>query len=390
MSRTPSSGSRKNAWAFVTTSFGFGPISKAVSIALELKAEAPEVETHYFGAGISYDYAQKSGAFDLRTEVDVDRRESLAALLPQLTNYAAVVSVLNLDILSLWRRDLPPLYFVDSLAWMWPTPPAGIENAAAYFVQDYLLPEERVKDWTAACPLVLVAPIASVSSGLEVRAEKQNRLLVNFSGCANPFAPPELYEKYALVLASAILEEAGQRYERIVFCGNEKLADYLRRNLGAAPFVQFAHFAHEDFLRLLVSSALVLSVPGITSTVEALASETPLAFLLPQNDSQALMSERYRALLGEECCMAFSRFGPEFLFPPSLSPKESVALALTLLQKILSTRQLEIRTMIRGLMSLPGSYSIAGLRSNISNRWSSSGQRIIVLHILAQSRVAGN
>lgn len=377
--------SLKHACAFVATSFGFGPVSKAVSIALEMKAQAPDLETHYFGAGVGYDYAQKSAAFDLLIKVDVDRHATLVSLLPQLASYDAVFSVLNLDILPLWRSDLPPLYFVDSLTWMWPSLPAGIENASAYFVQDYLLLPERIQDWSAACPLVLVAPIESVSS-LEVPPEKVNRLLVNFAGCANPFAPPELYEKYGLVLASSILEEAGQRYERIVFCCNEPLANYLRRSVGSASSVEFGHFAHDEFVRLLVSSALVLSAPGITSTLEGLASQTPLGFLLPQNDSQALLSERYRLLLGEESCMAFSRFGSEFCFPPFLRESKSVALALTLLQRILATRQPEIRSMIHGLMSLPASYSIANLRNNIINEWTCSGQQSIVSHFLSQGK----
>lgn len=376
----------KPAFAFVATSFGFGPTSKAASIASELKAQAPDLEAHFFGAGVGYDYAQKSAAFDSLVKVDVDRHETLVALLPQLASYDAVFSVLNLDILSLWRSDLPPLYFVDSLAWMWPSPPAGIENAAVYFVQDYLLSSERIQDWAAAFPLVLVAPIESVNSSLEVPPEKVNRLLVNFAGCANPFAAPGLYEKYGLILASSILEEAGQRYERIVFCCNEPLANYLRRSVGAGASVEFRHFPHDEFLRLLVSSARVLSAPGITSTVEALASQTDFGFLLPQNDSQVLISERCRSLLGEESCMAFSRFGQEFCFPTFLPPAESVNLALTFLQSILTSRQPEISSMIRTLLSLPASYSIARLRDNISKRWSASGQKLIVSHVLSQMR----
>ncbi|HEV7744527.1 MAG TPA: hypothetical protein VGO56_06000 [Pyrinomonadaceae bacterium] len=378
--------SLKHSCAFVATSFGFGPVSKAVSIASEMKAQAPDLETHYFGAGIGYDYAQKSAAFDSLVKVDVDRHETLVSLLPQLAAYGAVFSVLNLDILTLWRSDLPPLYFVDSLAWMWPSLPAGIGNAAVYFVQDYLLSRERIRDWSLACPLVLVAPIESVSS-LEVPPEKVNRLLVNFAGCANPFAPSELYEKYGFILTSSILEEAEQRYERIVFCCNEPLANYLRRSVGAASSVEFRHFAHDEFLQLLVSSQRVLSAPGITSTVEALASQTDFGFLLPQNDSQALISERCRSQLGEESCMAFSRFGPEFYFPPFLPPGESVSLALTHLEKILSTRQPEIRSMIQSLLSLPTSYSIANLRANTVNSWSGPGQQGIVSHFLSQTRM---
>lgn len=64
MPQPQSSRSLKSARAFVATSFGFGPVSKAVSIALEMKVQAPDFETHYFGSGIGYDYAQKSNAFE--------------------------------------------------------------------------------------------------------------------------------------------------------------------------------------------------------------------------------------------------------------------------------------------------------------------------------------
>jgi hypothetical protein len=379
--------SPNHACAFIATSFGFGPVSKAVSIACELKSQAPHLEAHYFGAGIGYEYAQKSEAFDLLINVDVDQSEALLKLLPQLSSYGSVFSVLNLETLRHWRRDLPPLFFVDSLAWMWASPPRGIENVAAYFVQDYLLPPERIRDWTTLCPLVLVAPIESVGkTRIEAVPKKRNRLLINFSGCSNPFALPGLYEKYASVLGSAILTEADQRFEEIIFCCNEELADYLRKELGESFVFRAGHYAHEEFLNLLASSELVLSAPGITFTLEALTSKTPVGFLLPQNDSQALMSERYRLLLGEESCMAFSRFGSEFRMPEFLPTTESVALALMLLQRILDSHQPKIRSMIRSLLNFSSTHSIADLRTNMTRQWDCSGQQIIVSHVLSQLR----
>jgi hypothetical protein len=373
-----------NSCAFVATSFGFGPVSKAVSLALELKRQAPRLERRFLGAGISFDYARKSGAFDVLTNVDVDDHEQLVTLLPTLTSNAAVFSVLNLSILPLWKSTYPPLYFVDSLAWMWPSPPAGIENVAAYFVQDYLLSPERIQEWRCSSPLVLVAPIeARTLAQIEVPGEKSNRLLVNFSGCANPFAPASLYEDYASVLTSAILEAAGERFAQIVFCCNESLARYLRGKFGAES-VRFEHLPHRDFLQMLVSSKTVLSAPGITSTLEALTLGVPVRFLLPQNDSQALISERCKTMLGEECCMAFSRFGAEFTFPVDLTPQASVGLAQNQLQTILSEHRSKIGPMVNELMSLPSSYSIAALRSNITSQWSCPGQEMVVSKFLAQ------
>jgi hypothetical protein len=371
------------ACAFVATSFGFGPVSKAVSIALELKCQAPHIDSHFFGAGISLDYARKSGAFDLLINVDVDNNEQLVGLVPTLTSYHAVFSVLNLNILPLWKRTLPPLYFVDSLAWMWPSPPVGIQNVTTYFVQDYLLSPERIRDWSGVCPLVLTPPIEPKLPNLKAPSEKISQLLVNFSGCANPFVHAGLYEDYASTLSSAILVEANQRFEQIVFCCNEQLAEYLRGKFGDGK-AQFGHLSHEDFLQALVSSEMVLSVPGITSTLEALALDVPLRFLLPQNDSQSLISERYRALLGEECCMAFSRFGPEFMSPMYLAPQASVELAFEYLQMILAKHRSEVGPMIKELMSPPSTYSIAALRSNITSQWSCSGQEMVVSKFLDQ------
>ena len=378
------SGPLQKACAFIATGFGFGPISKAISIAQELKAQAPHLEAHYFGGGIDYDYARKSGAFDKLCKADVDQPAVLNSLLPQLASYQAVFSVLNLELLPLWSSRTTPLYFVDSLAWMWPSAPAGLENVAAYFVQDYFMPLERLRQWEIIAPVVLVPPIETASHAkLERVLTKSNQLLVNFSGCANPFAPPELYEKYTSLLASAILEQVETRFERVIFCCNERLTAYLRQQLSERYIAHIGHFTHEEFLHLLNSSSRVLSAPGITTTLEALALQVPVRFLLPQNDSQALLSEQYRLLLGDDACMAFSRFGPEFYYPPFLPAREGVELALAHLRTILDTRQSHIRSMVHEMLTGSQIFKLDRLRKNINHPCSTSGQRLIIQHVLS-------
>jgi hypothetical protein len=383
-SRQVALSARLDACAFIATSFGFGPVSKAVSIAQELKAQAPSLQAHYFGAGIDYDFARKSAVFDRLCKVDADRRETLIELLPQLTSYRAVFSILNLDLVRLWKKTSTPLYFVDSLAWMWQSLPEGIENSAAYFVQDYLIPAERISEWSAKSKLVLVAPIETASDAADgTPSSKENQLLINFSGCANPFAPPELYEQYALVLATAILSAAGDDYERIIFCCNQQLASYLQNRLPASSAVTVGHFAHEEFLSLLRSSLLVLSAPGITTTLEAIATRAIVRFLLPQNDSQALLGEQYRSLLGDNACMAFSRFGSEFALPPALPEREKIRFALQSLKTILDGCQPQISGMIRELLNVPSSYSLAPLKQHITQNWKAPGQQAVISHVLS-------
>lgn len=369
-----------NALAFISTSFGFGPVSKAVSIAGELKAESPRRELHYFGEGIAHDYAHKSGVFDRVFRVDVDRHDSLSKLVPTLASYRAVVSVMNFELLPLWPRT-PPLYLVDSLAWMWPGPPPGIENVRTYFVQDYLLTKARADEWRERVPLVVIAPVETASELSKTKPwTRRNQLLVNFSGAANPFAPRGLYEMYGLVLGTAILSAAQSRYEKIVICCNESLAAYLRARLDAAS-VSIGHFPHEEFVELLLTSRMLLSAPGITTTLEATATDTPVKFLLPQNDSQALLGETYRELLGDDACIPFSRFGPEFSFPRALPKDAAVILALEMLDKILRGRGEQVSAAVKSLFNSSQADTLKSLK-RVTGRWGAPGQRVIASHIL--------
>lgn len=370
-------------YAFLSTSFGFGPVSKAVTIAHELRERVPHAALHFFGSRIDYDFASKSRVFDRIFKIDVDDRESLEQLVPQFSTYAGVFSALNLDILPLWKPSLPPLYLVDSLAWMWAQPPAGIDRVAGYFIQDYLVPPDRLEEYRQRAPVHLVPPIQATGfrkSG--VQRPRGPQLLVNFSGCATPFKNDDLLETYARVLMEAILEEGRERFESIVFCSNEALARRLAPALDGVHMARVGHFPHDEFLQLLAQSERVLTSPGITTTVEALALGVPLCFLPPQNYSQALLGERNRKLLGDPPTMALSRFGPDFHVEPNMEEAAGVALVASHLRRVLQTHRPEIHEMVRGLLDTPREHVLEKLRTNISQPWQDSGQKVIVDHVL--------
>ena len=373
-------------WAFLSTSFGFGPVSKAVTTAQELKRRRPQAIAHYFGAGIDHDFAVKSRAFDRIFRIDVDRRDSLVELIPQLAHYQAVFSILNLDILPSWPAGHPPLYLIDSLAWMWPSPPAGLGNVKAYFVQDYLVSEERIRGWREEFPLVVVGPIEAASLAREIGHDSSiRRLLVNFSGCANPIAPPEIFRRYVEILTGAVLEFI-DKFDEIKLCCNEKLSRHiwdLLQDERSSGVVEVGHFAHNEFLKMLAGSQVVVSAPGITTTLEANAFGKSIRFLLPQNYSQALMSERYRILFGDRCCMALSRFAPEFTVSPDLPEEEGVARVVAALQHILTERQQDVRDMVGELIEDQASGEPLKLPLPDGRHWHKPGQKAIVEHVLA-------
>lgn len=375
-------GSRKiNACAFLSTSFGFGPVSKAESIAREIKKQATFLTTHFFGSGIDYEFALKSPEFDRVYKLDVDCEEIVQELAELLTHYSAIFSIMNHQILKHWRRCDVPLYLIDSLTWMWVAPPPGLNKVERYFVQDYLAPVHELKRWREEASLTLVAPIVKANKK-EVTQETSSQLLVNFSGCANPFATGNLYREYVEVLSDAILEKAGDRFEKIIFCCNKQLSEHLSQYLKNYPNVQVCHASHDLFLRFLNNSEMLLTAPGITTTIEALSMNIPVGFLLPQNYSQSLLSENYRVSLGESAGMALSRFGEEFRIPPKMEEREGVVLTLSHLEEILTTRILEIKEMIGDLLSGSSVEVTARLKQNITVKWERTGQEMIVSDFL--------
>lgn len=374
---------KQEACAFLSTSFGFGPVSKAVTIARELKRQAPHLETHYFGYGVDYDFAKKSGAFDQIFRVDVDQHEILIELVPQLIGYHSIFSVLNFDILSLWPEDHPPLYIVDSLAWMWPDPPPRLERARAYFVQNYLVEQDRIKSWGEHFPLILVDPIHPELEQQEVASSTQ-QLLVNFSGCANPFAPTSLFKRYVEVLAQAVLAQA-ELFDKVIFCCNEQLGEYLRRILTHSKAIVAGHLPHNEFLDTLSRSSALLTSPGITTTLEANALGKKVRFLLPQNYSQALMSERYITSLGEHSCMALSRFAPELAVPAGLPEEEGVMRVIRSLEEILYRREEEVLNVLGDILRDQASKGPLDIPMTIKEGHAERGQSAIVRFALSQA-----
>jgi hypothetical protein len=369
------------ACAILATSFGFGPVSKAVTIARELRSRVPSLEIHFFGAGIDHEFAERCDAFDRLIRLDTDSRDGTQIMLQALPDYEFVVSVLNFELLSMWHAAHPPLYIVDSLAWLWPAAPRDIANAAAYFVQAYLVPVERIEEWQKLGTMVLVGPICPEVAKRSV-TNGHSELLVNFSGCANPFAGPEIFEAYVDVLTDSVLRHA-QRFDRVTICCNEFLSAHLRRRLlPADDRLLIGHLSHDEFLKVLSRASLLLSSPGITTTLEAEAAGTPVRFLLPQNYSQALMAELYRSALGDRSGMAFSRFSPAFAITPDLPERDGVGAVLRSLNEILHQRPSEIRSMIDDLILDGVERGSLPLPLPTGKEWRTSGQQIIVDRIL--------
>lgn len=370
--------------AFLSTAFGFGPVSKAVTIAREVLRRQPGSTLDYFGAGIDYQFAKKADAFSSVIPIDVDSNGSRPTLVRKLKRYTEVVSVLNFSILPTWGTGSPPLFVVDSLAWMWPNLPPDIDRARAYFVQRYLMPEDRLLSWRNECSLVPVGPIIDTSLP-DIPPAHRSQLMVNISGCANPFVENELYTEYARVQTEYLLEFASEMYDHIVISARQSLHDTLRVAMGNADNVAIAHLPPMAFVQQMACSSRVLTAPGITTTLEALSLGKQIGFLLPQNYSQALLAERNREGFGTRSTLALSRFGRSFGIVPFLDERVGVSRTISALQSILCEYREPLRHMIRELLSCDNNRVLRSLE-HLSTE--TRGQCAIVDALLCSEAVA--
>lgn len=317
--------------AFCATGFGFGPVSKAVATAQAVRTLLPEMHLAFLGADITEGYARASGAFDEVIPVDADATPE--DCVEHAQSFAGLVNSLNLAVLKQWDATMPPQFFLDSLAWMWPRPPDGIENARSYLVQDFLLDAAAV-DGALPANAVLTPPILSPTL-TRPRAEweaEDGYLLVNLGGCRNPYRPSRAYERYVHWmldgLVGALRGDGSEphRIRRVLVCGNPDLLATARTvdwsDTGVRVECRFV--AHAEFLHELRRCESLLTSPGLTATLEALALEVPSRMLLPQNYSQFRIDAHYRAL-GLGAALWPRPLASERLADPEIEEAEGVA-----------------------------------------------------------------
>ena len=109
---------RSRTIGFCCTSFGFGPVSKLTSIARSCRIRDPNCTLHFVGSNVASQFAQSVSVFDKIIDIDTDCNPGLAV--QELVSCDVVVNCLNFEMLRIWSISMPPMVFVDSLAWMWP------------------------------------------------------------------------------------------------------------------------------------------------------------------------------------------------------------------------------------------------------------------------------
>jgi len=376
----PASGPASPSLAFCATSFGFGPVSKAVAIARAIRETAPRSRLVFFGSDVAEIYARSSDVFDEVRSLDTDAAPD--GLAREVAQYDGLINSLSFDVLECWTDASPPQFFVDSLAWMWPTVSSSLAHAHSYLVQDYLL---DATDSHTQLPdnALVVPPIVSPAIG-RPRAEweaEPGYVLVHLGGCRNPILLPRAYERYVTEVLRGLVEslnDGGHDVRRVLVCGNEQL---MTTHLGdhSDMLVECRFLPHAEFLLELRRCERLITSPGLTTTLEALALNVPCQLLLPQNYSQFRIDRHYRSL-GLTKGLWPETIDSETLRIPGLDEAEGVKEVARLVDAQLATRDGRIKSAIGLLLRAGDDASITEvLRSRVA-AW--DGSRRIAEHVI--------
>jgi hypothetical protein len=256
---------------------GYGPAAKLVVLARALRARG--WEPVFLGSGIARELAARSDVF---AEV-INADEDATAVRGRLRAAKVLLSVMDRSVAAVAREDGRPYCVVDSLLWMRDRVPEVFLAAHRYWVQDFpgvraRLPEIRPTP-TVVGPIVPAMRPVEAADGAE--------LVVNLGGMESPDGPPDHAIRYAeFVVDGLLLSRLPARLGgRAVVLGGRRIIEHLRRRHGEAALA-FESVAHGESVARLARAAVVLTAPGLTTTLECFQLAVPTFFLPPENYSQ--------------------------------------------------------------------------------------------------------
>ncbi|WP_195694567.1 hypothetical protein [Priestia megaterium] len=279
------------------TSFGYGPISKLLTICKELKNT--DCELLLVGNGICIELASHTEYFKEIINFDFNKADQLSEL-EYIKGADLWLDVLEPLACPIANKLNIPFIYVDSLFWMWDKIHPMLKDVSHYIAQDFPGVREKVKDFQQEIhknveKFHISTPIVD-KSFLKDQQSNSDLLMINFSGIETPLSKPNEIMNYPDSLFQMLVKALNNsRYDEIIVTGNKKVMNQLDNKYGPIFRGEFKHLSHDEFLKTLNRSKMIITSPGLTLTYEAMAYKVPIRFLPAQNYSQALMLKRHRS-----------------------------------------------------------------------------------------------
>lgn len=259
--------------------FGFGPTGSL----LDVRGQLEGMPCRWRFAGPSY--AREivdEGLFESCTFSDRPWIEE-SSLLPDLDWADIVFSGTEFSMCDAIDRAGKRLVLIDPLFWYRPTVPLVFFPSMIYICQNFI----GVRDRLALLPapmrerFFLTPPTGGVHS---FPRNPGNDLLVNLGGLTNPLHDPIDYPGLAVNSLRAALDRVPPMNALIT--GNARVLARLSAEI-SDPRLSFRPLHHEQMLEAMGNARLLLTVPGLNTTMEGFRGGVPTAFLPATNSTQA-------------------------------------------------------------------------------------------------------
>jgi hypothetical protein len=272
---------------FVNDLWGYGPVIMAIAIAEALEGHMTRL---FAGQGPGYDLARRA-CFDKLVHTNTMATPVTQRLERALLPCAVIVSVMNPHV-ARWaaQRGIPCVY-VDSLLWMWSTPP-NVPPGVRYFQEDWPGSAARLEEWRHLFhEPEIVGPLVSAPS--RERSDDPDVVMVNFGGMSCALIDQPAMLAYADSMAQCALASLEGWQGRVVITAGRHITDHVDREAlrSIRPDVELVDLSHDAYLAELRRARLLISSAGTHAIFEACAWGVPTIYVPAQNMSQVLCLE---------------------------------------------------------------------------------------------------
>ncbi len=272
--------------------FAFGPISKLLFIATELKKR-----NHYLifaGYGTSLQLAKKF-PFNEIYEIDTDDEQNQVELKKIIDQGQILVSSMDLNSIKLANYLDIPTVWVDCLFWFWKEIPELVFDVDAYIREltiddskNTIAYQDKIKNFHTVGPII---------GDKKIKNKRQNKVLISYGGGeAQYWYKVGKDTNYPFVMTEVLANHIEwSNFDEVTIATNEKIIQQLKNKYPDSVF-QFKHYSQTEFIQELSSVQMLLTTAGLVTTESAFNLQTPTIFLPSSNNSHHLLLTELRNL----------------------------------------------------------------------------------------------
>ena len=271
----------------IAEAFGFGPAASLMCCKAQLAAQ--DHNWRYAGPAFTRPLIHEDefeAALFMPDDFDMSRPE----LGHNLDWADLVISGTEFRALEPACRRGTKIILYDPLAWFWEQPVHLSHKRAYYVCPNFPGVDVAGLSLRHGDRFRVVRPYRPAVTRQRRNGARDSGIILNLCGLRNPVCILNGY--YEFLIEAAIRAFNPSEWGGITVTGNQELLQQLQ---GRYPSLGFEAKRHADMIRSVSAASLLLTSPGLNSSLEAMALGVPVGFLPPQNNSQAAQLELFQA-----------------------------------------------------------------------------------------------